>query len=121
MQNGTRLEVKQSKVNTLSGSKTKRWTWSNLLGLNDTNAFDFLVLLGEKDKRYEKQYPPDLDYVCFLVPRSDVNNIKNSWAPNLALNTNLATAKARKAEVLKRYLIRSREQFKGLSPNAAAP
>ena len=120
--NGTRLEVKLSKPNTPSGSNTTRWVWSNLLGLNDTKAFDFLVLLGEKDPRYEKQYPSDLRYVCFLVPRSDVNDkIKNSWATSIALNTNLPTAKAKNLVALKGYLVHSREEFKGLSPNAAAP
>jgi len=122
MQNGTHLEVKTSKPYTERGSTTTRWAWSNILGLNATKKFHYLVLLGEKDLRYKNCYPPDLEYVCFLVPRSDVNDkIKNSWATSIALNTNLPTAKAKNLVALKGYLVHSREEFKGLSPNAAAP
>lgn len=74
--------------------------------------------MGEKDQRYEAQYPPDLPYVCFLVPRLDVDTIK-STGNCVALNTNLATARAYKSEALKRYLVRSREHFTELIAGAA--
>jgi hypothetical protein len=115
---GHRLEVKSSSLHSPSSSKTLRWTWDNLLGLHQTKQYDFLVLVGEKDPRYEEQYP-ELPYVCFLVPKRDVDTI-NSDGDCVALNTNLATAKAAKSNVLKRYLVHSREHFLELIADAAA-
>jgi hypothetical protein len=104
--NGTRLEVKYSKVHTLP-SKTKRWNWGSILGQNEKKKFDFLVLAGLKDPRYEY---PDLTYVVFLIPRSAVNDIMGR-GNCVALNTNLDTAKASKSVMLKRYLVRSQDEF----------
>lgn len=64
---------------------------------------------ANKDPRYEAQYP-DLPYVFFLVPRNAVNDIK-TYGNRVALNTNLNTARAAKAEMLKRYLVRSQQEF----------
>jgi hypothetical protein len=116
---GQRLEVKSSHLNLQERTKTKRWNWDRLLGLNETKEYDFLVLLGEKDPRFEEQYPADLPYVCFLVPRCDVNNIRNG-GNCVALNTNLTTARSVKAQVLKRYLIRTPDQFTNVLSEAAA-
>jgi hypothetical protein len=100
--------VKLSHLQKPGSSRTRRWNWDRPLGLNETKEYDFLVLVGEKDPRYYAQYP-DLDYVIFLVPRGDVDSIKSKGC--VALNTNLDTARAQKAKVLKRYLVRSRERF----------
>jgi len=106
---GHRLEVKLSHLQTPSSSRTRRWNWERLLGLNETKQYDFLVLAGEKDPRYDAQYP-DLPFVIFLVPRRDVDTIVSS-GNRVALNTNLDTARAQKAMVLKSYLVRSPERF----------
>ena len=108
---GSRIEVKLSKVHDLKYTKTKRWTWDRLLG---PKQYDYLVLAGEKDAQWSEEYPADLVYVFFLVPRSEVNDI-NSSGDCVALNTNFKTARATKARILiDRYLVRSREQFKAL-------
>ena len=65
--------------------------------------------MGEKDPRYEAQYPPNLPWVCFVVPRGDVDTIKTGNC--VGLNTNLTTVEANKSKVLKRYLARSPEDF----------
>jgi len=107
---GNRIEVKLSKVHAYKSSSTKRWTWDRVLGPKE---YDFLVLVGEKDPRWDG-YPPDLVYVFFLVPRSEVNDI-NSAGDCVALNTNFATARADKAKILiERYLVRSQDEFKKL-------
>jgi hypothetical protein len=111
---GDHLEVKLSHLNSTS-SKTLRWNWDNLLGHNGTKEYHFLVLVGEKDPRYEAQYP-ELPYVCFVVPRGDVDTVKTGNC--IALNTNLTTARAPKSKVLKCYLARSREHFKELLGSA---
>ena len=114
---GLRIEVKQSHLNSPGSAKTKRWNWDRLLGLNETKKYDFLALVGEKDLRYEAQYPK-LEYVCFLVPRRDVDTIK-STGNCIALNTNLETARAYKSRALISYLVRSREHFTELIARAA--
>jgi hypothetical protein len=107
---GHRLEVKLSHLNSPTSSSTLRWNWERPLGRNETKEYDFLVLVGEKDPRYEAQYPTGLPYVCFMVPKREVNTIK-SIGNCIALNTNLATVRAYKSKVLRRYLVRSREHF----------
>jgi hypothetical protein len=114
---GLRIEVKQSHLNSPGSTKTKRWNWDRLLGLNATKKYDLLALVGDKDHRYEAQYP-ELEYVCFLVPRRDVDTIKSN-GNCIALNTNLKTARACKSQVLIRYLVRSREHFTELIARAA--
>jgi hypothetical protein len=109
-QSGSRIEVKLSKVHDSKSSRTKRWTWANVLG---PKQYDFLVLAGEKDPRC-KGYPSDLAYVFFLVPRSKVDDIKGK-GNSVALNTNFQTAGAGKAKILiERYLVRSQEEFTNL-------
>lgn len=104
-ENGTRIEVKLSKVD-----KTKRWVWDNILGRKE---YDYLVLAGEKDKRWLEQYPK-LEYVFFLVPRNAVTDV-NSKGDCIALNANFATARAPGARVLiEQYLVHSQERFKNL-------
>jgi hypothetical protein len=108
---GSRIEVKLSKVHEYRDTRTKRWTWDRLLG---PKKYDYLVLAGEKDARWSEAYPPDLEYVFFLVPQSAVKDI-NSVGDCIALNTNFKTVRAPKARVLiDRYLVRSQEHFKNL-------
>ena len=108
---GNRIEVKLSKVHEYKHTLTKRWTWDRLLG---PKKYDYLVLAGEKDARWPELYPPELEYVFFVVPQSAVKDI-NSGGDCVALNTNFKTARAPKAKVLiDRYLVRSQEQFKNL-------
>jgi hypothetical protein len=103
--NGTHLEIKYSKVHTLKNS-VRRWTWHNILGMKE---FDYLVLAGVKDQAYEY---PDLPFVLFVVPRSNMNDIM-SGSNGLSLNTNLDIERANnlKAVLLKPYLARSQNEF----------
>lgn len=109
-ESGKHIEVKLSKVHHQRTTKTKRWTWDRILGPKE---YDYLVLAGEKDPSCDKQYPPDLEYVFFLVPRSKVNDI-NSRGDCVALNTNLTNALAPKPKALISYLVHSEEEFKSL-------
>lgn len=119
--NGDRLEVKYSRLGKpYPRAKTKRWTWIRLLGQNDTKQFEWLVLVGEKDPRYESQYPAGLPYVFFLVPRSEIGSIRTAGKMSVALNTNLATAKAAQSVALKRHFVRSEATFKNLLANCGA-
>ena len=58
-------------------------------------------------------------FVFFLVPRQDVDLIKTGT--DIAINTNLATAKASKSAVLKRHLVVAKNTFENLFGTAHAP
>ncbi len=81
---GHRLEVKLSHLNRPNSSKILRWNWDRLLGLNETKEYDFLVLMGEKDPRYEAQYP-GLPYVCFSVPRRNTLHLTILMAAEMSM------------------------------------
>lgn len=119
-----RLEVKFSNLNVPNrANKTKRWNWSYVYGSTNKKIYEYLVLVGEKDVRYLEQYPPDLPFVIFLLPWSEVNRVRTGTV--IAINTNLRTARAPKSQVLKQYLVIKREEFDKLiltsSPEPAVP
>jgi hypothetical protein len=83
---GYKIEVKLSKLNVPSKAapSTKRWTWAKPLGwLDKAKTYDYLILLGEKDVRYEEQYLDDSPYIAFLVPFKNVFSVREGliWAP----------------------------------------
>lgn len=71
---GVRIEIKCSKLNhPTKTSPTKRWNWSKPLGTMDRGKiYDYLVLIGEKDIRYERGVLDESPYVYFLIPVQEV-------------------------------------------------
>jgi hypothetical protein len=124
LKNGLRLQAKYSHLNKPNLSKTKRWNWGKPLGLLDrTGDYDFLVLVGEKDNRYESQYPADSRYVLFLVPREEVLRVANRGGAGglmIALNTNLASVRARTSQALRSHIV-PEAKIKELAQKPAAP
>jgi hypothetical protein len=116
---GARLEVKYSHMNAPNKSATRRWNWHSVLGISNNKKYDYLVLMGEKDPRYDDQYPSELAFVFFLVPRSDVDHIKTG--KNIAINTNLATVRAPRSLALRRHLVMAADRFTNLLRTAAVP
>jgi hypothetical protein len=109
---GARLEVKYSHMNAPNPYATRRWNWGSVLGSSNTKKYDYLVLIGEKDPRYDDQYPAGLDCVFFLVPRSDVDHIKTG--KDIAITTNLARVRARRSLALMRHLVTVADGFMNL-------
>ena len=116
VKNGDRLEVKFSHMNVPNKSKTRRWNWNSVLGSAHNKKYEYLVLVGEKDLRYEGQYPASLAFVFFLVPRSDVDNIRTG--DDIAINTNLKGVWAPKSLALERHLVMSEDAFTNLLSTA---
>lgn len=75
---GHRLEVKSSRCHFVnrSESKSRRWTWSNLLGSSGQKQYDYAILLGEMDRDYLNAYPQGR-YVIFCIPRERVRLLAN--------------------------------------------
>ncbi len=116
---GARLEVKYSHVNAPNRSKTRRWNWHSVLGSANNKRYDYLVLIGEKDPRYDDQYPADLASVFFLLPRSEVDHIKTG--EDIAINTNLAAVRAPRSLALTRHLVSAGDRFTNLLGTAETP
>lgn len=104
-----RLEVKSSKLNP-TASATKRWSWYRRHGWRASgNEYDFLLLVGDKDPRFEGKYkdrsPEDQSpYAFFLLPRNEVQNVANG--ENIVLTTNPEGVRSRTGrELYQRYLV----------------
>jgi hypothetical protein len=107
--NSIRIEVKFSKLNSPSpGNATRRWNWSKPLGWKDKGKnFDFLLLVGDKDPRFPKQYLDDSPYVFFLIPKHQVQAIltRGSMGANVQLTTNLSRALSEASCAIKKHLV----------------
>lgn len=91
---GLKIEVKYSKLNQpMKLAPTLRWNWSKPLGwLDKGKDYHFLLLIGEKDTRYLKQYLDNTPYVYFLVPIDEVSSVMNqgrSIGGTIQITTNL--------------------------------
>jgi len=107
-----KVEVKFSKVNIpYQNANTKRWNWSKPLGHKDKGKeYDFLLLIGEKDPRFEDQYLDESPYVFFLIPRGGIDHILTSGSTvgaNVQLNTNLERAGSAASLAIKRHMARA--------------
>lgn len=103
------IEVKFSKLNApKKGSSVRRWNWSKPLGWSGKKDYDFLVLVGEKDRRYPQQYVDSSPYVFFLIPRKDVPRIftkGESSGSNVQLTTNLSGVRAHASVAIKKRMV----------------
>ena len=87
--NSLDLEVKLSKLNSVGGgARTRRWNWSNPLGLRNGRGkqYSHLILIGEKDVRFRSPIEDCSPYVFFLIPFSVVPEICQGGAINLSSN-----------------------------------
>lgn len=103
---GLKIEVKLSKLHTpvKAAPSTKRWTWTKPMGwLDKGKDYDYLILLGEKDLRYQDQYLDDSPYVAFIVPLGDVPaicSVGRTIGANVNLTTNLRTVNSQAGRTL---------------------
>lgn len=116
---GARIEVKYSHMNAPNPSATRRWNWHSVLGMSHNKKYDYLVLVGEKDPRFDDQYPAQLDCVFFLVPRSDVDHFRTG--EDIAMNTNLAGVRVSRSLALRRHLVMAADTFTNLLVTAEVP
>jgi hypothetical protein len=90
----------------------------SVLGSAHNKKYEYLVLVGEKDLRYEDQYPANPAFLFFLVPRSDVDNIITG--DDIAINTNPKGVRAPKSLALERHLVMAEDTFTNLLGTADA-
>jgi hypothetical protein len=106
-----KIEVKYSNLGVaVKGANTFRWSRSKPFGWKDKGKiYDFLVLIGQKDDRFPEQYLDDTRYVCFLIPRKDVEKIMVKGASiggMIQITTNFKLLSNPRSKLLLSYLKR---------------
>lgn len=75
-EDGLMIEVKSARLNIpTERSATKRWVWGRLFGAgaDERKAYDYVILVGERDDRYAELYAePNDPFVFFVLPYSEV-------------------------------------------------
>lgn len=73
-ENGQKVEIKFSSLNTPRGaSSMRRWVWAHILGRADTKEFDQLILVAPQDPKFQKQsMDPRSPWIVFAVPAAEV-------------------------------------------------
>jgi len=106
-----KIEVKYSNLGApVRGAATRRWSWSKPLGYkNKGKAYDYLVLIGEKDSRFPDQYLDSTSYVCFFIPRSDVEMLMfkgDSVGGIIQLTTNFKSVGNHQSKMLLSHMVK---------------
>jgi len=106
-----RIEVKFSNLGaSVRGTPGRRWSWSKPLGYKDKGkVYDYLILIGPKDKRYPDQYVDTTPYVCFFIPKSDVESLMFKGASIggiIQLTTNFKTVKNEQSKKLLSHMVK---------------
>ena len=106
-----KIEVKYSNLGIpVQGSATRRWSWSKTLGWKDKGKdYDYLILIGEKDYRFPDQYLDTAPYVCFFIPRKDVEMLMFKGASIggiIQLTTNFKSVENQKSKMLLSYMVK---------------
>lgn len=72
-----RLEVKKSSLGSPNKDERGRpWIWSSIRGRGGNKEYDRLILLGEADERYRKDYKDSTSpYIIFDIPFQEVDNL----------------------------------------------
>lgn len=110
LKDGTRVEVKFSKLNTPNlKTSTKRWNWSKPFGWKDKGKeYDFLLLIGEKDQRFKEYDIDDSPYVFFLIPYNKIREITTSGAAigsNVQLVSSFVNLRSEKSLAIRKYQV----------------
>ena len=76
---GTRIEVKYAKKTSPDGGKDNthlRWQWQKVFGETGMKKYDYLILIGEIDGRYNARYlDTESPFVMFCLSPSDVRSV----------------------------------------------
>ena len=110
-----RIEVKTSKLNvayTPRKTVTKRWSWRHVLGNSGGKKCQRVILVGDIDGRFRKQYQdPKSEYVFFDVPRSTAKRLMSKTDGLIQITTNPSAVEkgGKAAELFRRFEVTSRD------------
>lgn len=94
---GSTIEVKTSALTRpLPNTSSLRWVWTKVLGSSGGKRYDYLLLIGDADPRFQTAYKdPASPYVFFLVPFDDVAALGNPTRSSLGIQLVSNPGKAR--------------------------
>ena len=101
---GVKIEVKYANLSPV-GPTTKRWQWQKIFGQTGAKEYDFLLLVGQADRRFTASYrDPSSPYVLFLLPYGEVMPLTVKGNPRgIIVNSNPLSARGIAAELFRRY------------------
>ncbi len=103
LQNGDKLEVKYARIHIpVKTSTTKRWSWMRVLGSGNKKDYKWLVLVAEKDNKYQSYNEDNSNFLFFLLSRKDVEELLTGpkHGGQILLSTNPKTTRSPKAKKL---------------------
>lgn len=116
MDDGKKIEVKHSKLSYPSPNKPgnrARWQWGKIFGETNSKDFDFIILVGELDRRYITQYKDhDSPYVIFMLSAAQAMEIvtaHTSGAKAILLGTNPSPKSVKARRFFEEYQLTAEE------------
>ncbi|MBI5747689.1 MAG: hypothetical protein HZA00_01090 [Nitrospinae bacterium] len=105
LKDGTKVEVKFANLHTPNPvSPTKRWLWHRVYGNKKMKDYRYLVLIGEKDTRYQPIDDDNSRFVFFLLDSYQIANVTtNDPRGTIYLTTNPRKTQNRRGEILWSY------------------
>lgn len=102
---GLRFEIKYSGLqDNKTGYATRRWTWSKLFGESGSKKYDRVLLVGDADRQFAKQYRDHSSpYIIFDLTYEEAIELVGGMKPGRSGKIGLTTnPKALKAHLRKR-------------------
>ena len=106
---GNRIEVKNAQpvcTNNKIATPCYRWNWRYVLRPNKKRKYyDYLILMGKKDKRYKQNDLDKTPYVYFILSFEETKRIvspKDDYG-QISLTTNLDTVRGKQGKTLLKY------------------
>jgi hypothetical protein len=104
LKDGSKVEVKYASChipNPAYPESTKRWFWHRIFGNKRMKDYKYLVLIGEKDVRFQSSYKDDSPFVFFLVDSNIIDEVvTNDSRGSIYLTTNPNSARSKRAKLL---------------------
>lgn len=102
LQDGSKVEVKFANLHTPNPvSPTSRWLWHRVYGNKKMKDYRYLVLIGEKDTRYQSIEEDNSHFVFFLLSSTQIDEVTtNDPRGSIYLTTNPRTIRNRRGRIL---------------------
>lgn len=105
---GVKIEVKTVRclpANNKNPTPCCRWSWRSVIGQTKKKDYDYLILLGDKDKRYNQNDKDKTPYIYFLLTKKQVKQIlyPDDAHGQINLTTNFDTVRSKQGRALLKY------------------
>ncbi len=117
-----KIEIKYSRLNIPNPkASTRRWSWTNVLGVSGNKDVDFIVLLGDVDDRFRDLYSVEKNspFVVFIVHRKQIRDFVLSARGHLIQLVSKPSSKSKGSRLFRdhQFTISDLENMNFLSAN----